>query len=355
MSRTARLGLFIFCAIAILGGAIFMVGDQQFLFNSTYRLKADFDTVSGLAEGAEVRVGGVHKGTVASIHMPQRSGDKIIVAIDLAKSTLDIIKKDSVASIETEGLLGNKFVEVSFGTEGAPSVSDGDVLQGAPPMDLSDIIEKTNTILDNVEAATGNLQNITSKVDSGAGTVGALVNDKTMYNQMKETTANLRMTSEQAKIGATNFQENMEALKHNWFFRGFFKNRGYTDSADLTKYEITKLPKIPASKEFVVPNEIFDSPDGSKLEREKPLIPIGEFLQGNPFGMVVVANYGGAKGDSGKALTRSQARALAVRQYLVDKYKLDDKRIKTKGMGKQAQGGYGPTDCIEILVYPAKT
>jgi len=361
MSRTARLGLFICSAIMILSASLFMLGNQQFLFSSTYSLQASFDSVSGLAEGAEVRIGGVRKGIVASIRMPQRPGGKIVVAMKLDKSTRQFIKKDSIASIETAGLLGNKFMEISFGSKDAPFVSNSDSIQSSPPIDLSDMIKKTNEILDttnaalkNVNGATADLNNITAKVDRGEGTVGALINDKTMYNQLNATAADVRKTVEQAKIGVTGFQEDMEALKHNWFFHGFFKNRGYMDSAELTKYEIATIPKTPAMKEFFInSSEVFNG-SGSKLEHGARLSAIGEFLQNNPFGLVVVAACTGMRGDSIEQLTRSRARAVAVRQYLVENFKLDDLRIKTKGMGKQAQNAAGSADLVEILVYSAK-
>jgi hypothetical protein len=101
-------------------------------------------------------------------------------------------------------------------------------------------------------------------------------------------------------------------------------------------------------KEFVLSNNIFNNPAGSKLEREKPLDPIGEFLQNNSFSLVVVAAYAGVKGDSGKELTRCQARAVAVRQYLVEKYELDDKRIKTRAW-ENSQSGVGPQTASKFL------
>src|SRR5687768_1322298 len=257
MSRSARLGAFIVAALLILSAAIFLIGDKQFLFSRTYQLKSDFETVSGLQNGAEIRLGGVRKGTVNHIRMPNRPGQQLTVVMDVEKSTQDVIKKDSVASIETEGLLGNKYVSISFGSEGAGPIKNGDMLQSRPPLDLSDLIKKTGEIMDttsaalkNVDLATAELKGITTKINRGEGTVGALINDKTVYNQMTAAAADARETIAQAKVGATAFQENMEALKGNFFLRGFFKRRGYKDSSDLTKFEIAKLPATQAVKSF---------------------------------------------------------------------------------------------------------
>jgi phospholipid/cholesterol/gamma-HCH transport system substrate-binding protein len=72
MSRVARLGLFIVATLAILATGVFIIGSQEYRFRSTYQLKAQFDNVAGLAAGADVRVGGVHSGTVESIALPHR-------------------------------------------------------------------------------------------------------------------------------------------------------------------------------------------------------------------------------------------------------------------------------------------
>src|SRR5277367_5569790 len=126
MSRTARLGAFIVVTMAILVAGVFVIGSKQYLFQSTYQLKAQFDNVVGLAAGADVQVGGVHSGTVHSIELPHQPGGKITVLMDMDKSTHEIIKGDSEASIETAGVLGNQYVAISFGSAGQPEVKNGD-------------------------------------------------------------------------------------------------------------------------------------------------------------------------------------------------------------------------------------
>jgi len=118
MSRVARLGIFIVATLAILASGVFLIGSKEYLFSSTYQLKAQFDNVAGLAAGADVRVGGVHSGTVESIELPHHPGEKVTVVMELEKSTHEIVKQDSVASIETEGLLGNQYMAISFGSAG---------------------------------------------------------------------------------------------------------------------------------------------------------------------------------------------------------------------------------------------
>lgn len=363
MNRVARLGFFIFGSLITLGVAIFMIGAKQFLFSTTYRLQAPFDNVAGLADGAEVRVGGVHKGTVNGIRMPTQPNDKMVVIMDLENSTRKVLKNDSVASIQTEGLLGSKFMEISFGSPGAEPVRDGDTLQSQPPLDLSDLIKKANEIMDttsmtlkNANAATSNMQAITGKINQGEGTVGALINDKKVYNQISAASSDMRTTVAQAKVGVTAFQENMQALKKNFFFRGFFRNRGYEDSTELTKHEIAELPKgSPFQKFSYNAKDIFEKPDAAKLKKQKLLDRVGEYLEQNNFSLAVVAAHTGLGGDHEQNLILSQARAMVVRQYLAEKFKLDDTRIKTKGLGEEGSGEFNNKAPLEVLVYSGDT
>jgi len=222
MSQSIRLGAFILVTLAILGLLVFLVGSMESRFESNYQLKAQFQNVKGLNEGADVRVGGIRKGTVRRIELPSQPDGKVTVVMDLAKATQNIVKHDSVATIKTEGLLGDKYVEVSFGSAEAGRVNSGETIEGEPPLDISDLYGKADTILDsaqaalqNIQAASGDLSGITSKINQGRGTIGALVNDKKIY--------------EQASAGVTALNEDAEALKHNFLLRGFFRSRGYEE------------------------------------------------------------------------------------------------------------------------------
>src|SRR4029077_19414915 len=232
MSKAARLGAFVIATLVILAAGVFIIGSKQYLFTPTYRLKAQFATVVGLDSGAEVRIGGVHTGTVREIDLPGKPNDKITVLMDLQQSTHGIVKQDSVASIETEGLLGNEYVAISFGTAQASNVKDNDTIGSEPPLVIADLMKKADGILDtsqqaltNVTVVTANLSTISAKINQGHGTIDALVNDKKVYTQLDETTAGLRDTVNHAQAGVTAFQENMEAMKQNFLVRGFYKKR----------------------------------------------------------------------------------------------------------------------------------
>jgi len=364
MSRVARLGAFIVVTLAILVTGVFIIGSKQYLFSSTYQLEAQFDNVVGLDAGGDVRVGGVHSGTVHSIVLPHKPGEKVTVLMDLDRSTHEIIKQDSVATIETEGLLGNQYMAISFGSAGKADVRDGDIIASLPPLEMSDLLQKTSGILDssqqaiqNATRATANLDSISAKIDGGQGTAGAVVNDKQLYSNLEQTSSAMKDTMVEAQAGVTDFQENMEAMKHNFFLRGYFKTRGYEDSAELAKNEIESLPPGTPVKEFTYSaKQLFDKNDSAKLKNQKSLNAGGEFLANNQFGFAVVVASAGMEGDTQKDLVLTEARAMVVREYLVEKFGFDDTQLKTLGMGKRTEtnsdAGWGT---VQIFIYPAGT
>jgi hypothetical protein len=301
MSKAFRIGVFVVLALLGLSAGIFLIGNKEFLFSPTYRLKTDFQNVGGLNNGAEVRVGGIHEGTISRIDLPTEPGGKVTVVMKLHSSTQNIIRKDSIASIKTEGLLGNKYLEISSGTVKAQAVQNDDVIAGEVPVDIAE--------------------------------------------QAKDLAAS-------AKTGVEAFSDNMTALQHNFLLSGFFKKRGYNDPSELTKNSISKVPAGTRTKEFDYDAaKIFDKPDNAELKNKKTIDEAGSFLQENKFALAVVASSV-ATGDTAKDRLLTEARAKVIRDYLVQNFKVDDTRIKIIGLGKSKQAG--DTGTVQILVYAAK-
>ena len=297
MSTAFRVGVLVVMALVFLSIGVFLIGNKDFLFSSTYRLKAEFQNVAGLNNGADVRIGGIHQGTVKEIDLPLHPDGKVTVVMDLKSETRNIIKKDSRASIKTEGLLGDKYVEISFGSTKAESIGENGTIASEIQRDMS---EQAQALAD------------------------------------------------EARAGIVAFRDNMEALQQNFFLRGFFERRGYSDTTELTEHAISRLPARKPSKEFQFDaKEVFDKPDNAKLKDKKALDAAGKFLEENPFGLAVIA-ASSAKGDTEKLRMLTAARAKVVRDYLTENFKLDDKRIKTIGLGKDKTG---ETSKLTILVY----
>jgi len=299
MSTAFRVGVFVFLALLFLSAGVFLIGDKKFLFTPTYRLKAEFQSVSGLNDGAEVRIGGIHQGTVSEIDLPSQPNGKVTVVMNLRSQTRDVVRNDSRASIKTEGILGDKYVEISFGSLNAATVQDDGTIASDTPTDLS---EQAHAIAD--EAQTG--------------------------------------------VGA--FRDDMEALQHNFFLRGFFKRRGYNDPSELTEHAVSHLPARAPAKRFDYDTEkIFAKPDQAELKDKNALDDAGKFLKENPFGVAIVATSG-AQDDTPQGRLVTEARAKVVRDYLAQNFKLDDARVKTVRLtGHKATGD---SSSLAILVYP---
>jgi outer membrane protein OmpA-like peptidoglycan-associated protein len=254
-------------------------------------------------------------------------------------------------------------VSISFGAAQAPNVKDNDMLATEPPLVIADLMKKADGILvssqkalDNVTVVAGNLSSISGKINQGQGTIGALVNDRELYAHLDQTTIGLRDTVVHAQAGVTAFQENMEAMKHNFLVRGYYKSRGYDDSSDLGKNDIAQLPASTPLKTFTFDaKQLFDKADTAKPKNQKSLRAAGQFLADTEFGVAVVVVSASMTGDAQKDLVLTQARAMAVRDYLVGNFSFDDTQLKTLGLGKAksttpADSGWGT---VEIRIYPA--
>jgi outer membrane protein OmpA-like peptidoglycan-associated protein len=345
MSRSIRLGVFIVTGLTILAVGSFLIGQRQFLFARTFQLKTTFVDVSGLSRGAQVRVGGIAKGIVDGIDLPRSPGGTMTVRMKIEKGARAVIRSDSKAAIQTEGLMGDQYVDVSFGTPDGGPIEEGATITGVPAVEMSDILRKTTELLESVQEGSAHLSSIAAKIDNGEGSLGALVNDRQVYASLKDTT-------DQARRGAVSLNENMQALKRSFFLKGFFRNRGYDDSTRLTEHAIDRLPTVSPGKQFQIdPTAVFGAPDTAKFRNEKALAEAGRFLEQHPFDLAVVAVGSSMKGDSKEMLVLTQARAMVIRDYLVANFRMADTRLKTIGLGKRADlPGDGR---IDILIYPA--
>ena len=135
-----RVGLFVLVALAAFLGMVYALGARARLFEARYTIHADFTEVAGLTEGATVRLAGVQIGRVGGVHLPGQPGGKVRVDLNIARRYADRIRKDSIARIETQGLLGDKVVEVTVGTTATPPLQPGEVLAARDPSDFARVL-----------------------------------------------------------------------------------------------------------------------------------------------------------------------------------------------------------------------
>ena len=153
-----KVGLFVLAALAAFLGMIYLLGARAHLFERQYVVHAEFTEVGGLAEGATVRLAGVQIGRVTGVHLPDQPGGKVRVDLTIGAQFSKQIRKDSVARIETQGLLGDRIVEISVGTPASPMVAPGEVLASRDPTDLRQVINESAQTVKNVTALTESLR-----------------------------------------------------------------------------------------------------------------------------------------------------------------------------------------------------
>ena len=158
LGRKLRVGVFILVALTAFLGMIYALGAKSRLFEAKYTIYAEFTEVGGLSEGATVRLAGVQIGRVADVHLPEQPGGKVRVDLAIAKRFANRIRKDSVARIETQGLLGDKIIEISVGTAGALPIGPGDVIASRDPADLGQVVSQGAQTVKDVAALAASLR-----------------------------------------------------------------------------------------------------------------------------------------------------------------------------------------------------
>jgi phospholipid/cholesterol/gamma-HCH transport system substrate-binding protein len=181
-----RVGIFVLVAIVAFLGMVWALGARARLFESRYVLHADFSEVGGLVEGATVRLAGVQIGRVKAVNLPPEPGGKVRVDMSIAKRFSDRVRKDSVARIETQGLLGDRIVELSVGTTQAPPTKDDDVIAGKEPTDFGRIVSQGADTVKNVAALAESLK---ATADS--------INKSKLVEDASATLANARKVTDQ--------------------------------------------------------------------------------------------------------------------------------------------------------------
>ncbi len=155
---TLRVGIFVLVGLAVFIGAIYALGARARLFEPRYTIHADFTEVGGLTEGATVRLAGVQIGRVSGVHLPPDPGGKVRVDLTIARQFSDRIREDSVARIETQGLLGDRIVEITVGTAKTPPVEPGGVLAARDPVDIGQVVNESAEIVKSVGALAESLR-----------------------------------------------------------------------------------------------------------------------------------------------------------------------------------------------------
>jgi phospholipid/cholesterol/gamma-HCH transport system substrate-binding protein len=169
-SLQLRIGGFILAGLGVFLAIIYLLGAQARYFERKYDLIAEFTEVGGLIEGATVRLAGVQIGRVTKVTLPPEPGGKVTVVLTIARRFENRIRKDSEARIVTQGLLGDKLVEITIGTAAAPPLKPGEHLASQEPFETGRVIAEAGEALAGVKRLANSLNAAMERVDQ-AGTI----------------------------------------------------------------------------------------------------------------------------------------------------------------------------------------
>lgn len=193
-----RVGVLILLGLAIAAYGVFRVGDLLNIFTGRYELVALFPTAAGLVEGSAVTVAGLRVGQVEEVALiplqRQFAGNHVSVRISVSQDVREQIRADSRAQLRTQGLLGDRYIDVEPGSPGAPVLQPGDTIPSVPPLQVEDLLATASVVLDEAGIVMSSMRRITTSIERGEGTLGRLLTDDALYIQLSSAAAQLEQS-----------------------------------------------------------------------------------------------------------------------------------------------------------------
>lgn len=211
-----RLGVFVAVGVLLFIVGIYFIGERQQMFTPTFEISATFKDIGGLQVGNNVRFSGINVGIIQDIE--QVTDSTVKVGMQINESTRKFIKKNAKAVIGSDGLMGNKIVSIVPGPPGQAQVSNNDAIQSIQPVSIDEIMGNVKTTSNNLASITGDLSAVMKSIHQGKGTIGKLLMDSTMAQNVGQAMINI-------KQGAGGFKQNMDAASHNILLRGYLKKK----------------------------------------------------------------------------------------------------------------------------------
>ncbi len=194
-NKNMRLGIFVLSATIFLIVAMYFIGAKQSLFTSTFRISAIFHNVDGLMPGNNVRFAGIDVGTVEKVEIMSDSSVMVILLIE--NDSRAFIKKNALASIGTDGLMGNKLVNINSAHETGLPIEEGDVLKSIHPIETEEMLRTLNSTNEDVSTIARNLRIITDRLNN-SNALWSILLDTTVAENIKNAIVNIRITGERS-------------------------------------------------------------------------------------------------------------------------------------------------------------
>jgi len=204
-SQKIRLGLFVLISTVLFVLAAYLIGQRQNMFVKSFTISAYFQNVNGLQKGNNVRYSGINIGTVRAIEMVNDSTIRVDMIIE--EKIIAHIKKNAIATIGSDGLVGNMIVNIVPGKGTDSLIKNGDTIASYSKIGPDDILNTLSVSSENAAILTSDLIKITNTMIKGKGTFGVLLNDTLMAKDLKQTISNLRVASYTANKTMTDMND----------------------------------------------------------------------------------------------------------------------------------------------------
>ncbi|HLK11839.1 MAG TPA: MlaD family protein [Candidatus Binatia bacterium] len=201
MAKQAKVGLLVLAALVVFMMTILTLGQQQHLFERKVTYEIHFARSNGLQQGALVSLSGVSVGSVSDMRFPADPAARYIqVTVEVNSDVAPRIRENTLASIRTFGLLGDRYVELTPGTTEAPALEPGGIIPSIDPIDYEALFGQSGDIVTNIAEVTAQLKDVLGSIQRGEGLLGAMLRNKEMGEQtladLERTMANLQSTSQ---------------------------------------------------------------------------------------------------------------------------------------------------------------
>jgi phospholipid/cholesterol/gamma-HCH transport system substrate-binding protein len=436
--------------LALFATGLFMIGNRHEAFTQHAEFYTEFSNLSGIAKGAKVQVAGMDAGEVVDVWIPPSPASKFRVRLRINKTLHGLVRTDSVVTVDTEGVVGNKFLSISTGTAQAAAARPEATLASKEPTELSALLDQAkgtitdidttvrnanslvtnasqllttvggnlNSTLSEVKTTVGDADDIVVGLKEGKGPVGMLLRDEALAAQIrqtvtnaqnatvelnhaaehasslvsdiqsrtfpqkiddtlasvKDTVGNLNATSKQVRqtvadftgpdekgMGAgenlreslsnvntatANMADDTEAIKHNFFFRGFFRSRGYFNLDRLSPELYRKDPLFSAAdnrRAWLSANQLFQLGLGGveeltrngKALLDATVAQYGARILQSP---LVIEGYSDSA-EAAERLATSRTRSIFVRNYVRSHFQLEAAMIGSVALENRPPAG----------------
>ncbi len=184
-----KVGVVITIATVIVFLAVMFAGNIEKIFVPKVKVYADFSDVMGLREGSPVWFSGVEVGAVKTIRFTEEREIKVEMLIN--SSTINYMKKDSLADILTLGLLGDKYIEITIGSRDSEGLEAGDTILGTSHIEIQDMVETGQKSIINLSEFITTLEGVLINIEQGEGTISKFINDPSIYDNLDNVTMEL--------------------------------------------------------------------------------------------------------------------------------------------------------------------